>query len=267
LIASLKRKVSRLALFWILLGTLVTSAFPLAEASVGWERVYSNGNNGEVYVEYPPDVYYDKYNLDADTKFPVKYYVRLKDYLVWDWWILGWWHWVPDYFRLTVYAYDASDGYNEANMFDMMRFYPVQSQQDGLQLSYSFSAGVEGGYASGSIGITVDFPLTSFDWNYQHSKVSGYDTLGWLVLDYQQNGFWGSAYSEGSFEIAVHNRQASYNKYDRIYFKLVFEVAWQRGVDWDWINPTYRETSTFIIGDDIPGNDVYLDVVPGTVGG
>ena len=229
-----------------------------AALSTAWERGYVNSKRGEIYVEYPPDVYYDPDNPDADTKFPIKFSVRMKRY-----WYNTWYNMQPDYFKVTVYIDDRTDYVSEWYVFDMMKFYPVSTQEFGTKLTYSFSVGGD----KGSLTINVESSSTSFDWSYEHKNYA-WDKLGWLYLDYKQDGWpwsWSEAYSEGCIVIAVHNDDAISRNGHRINIKLVFELGWQDGPDW-YPGLTHVYTYTFIIGDDTPADgDCYLDLVPGSV--
>jgi len=218
-----------------------------SNASNGWERQHVNNGIGEVYVEFPTDVYYDPNNLDADTKFPIRFKVIMKDYCRWE---NNWkYRWVPDYFKVTIYVDDKTDYVSEYYVFDLMLFHPVST-------SYNFSLG--------TLYLHVESPSTSFDWSYEHVN-DEWDTLGWLFLEYHQNLWWGDVRSEGCIVVAVHNGEAAERLGHRIHFKLVFELSWQRGYDAWWL-PEEHYTCTFIIGDGIPSNsDYYLDLVPNTV--
>ena len=182
----------------MLLSFLVLPSITDASTFTRWEKQYVNyvdgEYKGEIYVEYPSHIYYDPENLDASTKFPIKFYVAMKSYVIKKS-LLKNLRYVPDSVKATIYVKDITSEVDEERTFQIMYHYPMHDGHKGLQISYSFGPNC-------TVKVKIDFPSTSFDWSYEYQK-SEWNSLGWLFFDYHQNGFWKNAYIEGCILISV----------------------------------------------------------------
>lgn len=258
------------ALTFILLSPVLFASS--AQGSQGYERVYPNADSslGEVFVEYPASVYYNGEGGTGITKFPIVYSVRQVSFDK-SWGILTIRE-VPDWWSVDVYVDDRSGPWDDT--FSLMRFYPQQATDLGKQLQWTFDASVGGEYGGIGVSVSARSDSSTFSYNYAKDPASGwnmpgeYVKLGRLFVEYNQGAEWDGARSDGAIVISVRDdfAKAVANGH-LIYFKLVFTMVWEGGIDIPH-NHEVKYTEYFIIGDDDnPATDCLLHVKPGYTSG
>ncbi len=247
------KKLAFLMLILILMLPLFSQIRNVHATSSGYERYQDN--YCEVYVEYFPIVPFDPAYPTASEEFAIKFYVIQQ-----SWWsgICKYW---PDGFIVAVYFRDDTCG--NISYTTWKRWYPTSTSQSGWYVSWSLS----GGYGPLTIGATISTPDSWFQANYtKYPEINPpdgkeYMHLSDLLVDYNDNLFWDSTYTEGAGSIGVPNAVAQAHEGHHTLIAIWFGLVWNRlWAEW----PSKVEWVYFRIGDDIPADtDCWLTVEQG----
>lgn len=247
------KKVNLLLFVLLLIVPMFSQIRSAYAVSSGYERY--KDDYCEVYVEYFPIVPFDPNYPTASEEFAIKFYVIQQ-----SWWsgICKYW---PDAFAVVVYFRDDTCG--NISYTTWKRWYPTSTSQSGWTISWSLS----GGYGPLTIGATISTPDSGFYTNYTKFPETNprdgkeYMHLSDLVVDYNDNCFWGSTYTEGAGSIGIPNDQAAIHAGHHTLIAIWFGLYWKRlWAEW----PPMKEYVYFRIGDDIPvDTDCWLTVEQG----
>jgi hypothetical protein len=241
-------------------------AGPVAAISNGYEWQFPN--NAKVYMVYPPRQFRDGTFADAKTPNPMTFWVWMHTYSITScvWIFCSTQIYNPDWFHITVFVRDTNG--NGANWYHMEWFDPTSTSQNGANVQWSFSATIDGGYASGSIGATVAVPDSSQSFNlgpgYEYTDGGGWKRIGFLNVDYNQWVWWGDTATQGAFKMSLDNAIGTGYFNHLFNIKVVVDLQWRGSC----CGPTQGASTTFILGDYIPSySDTKEFLIPGTITG
>ncbi|MEM3789018.1 MAG: hypothetical protein QXN95_04030 [Candidatus Bathyarchaeia archaeon] len=208
----------------------------------------------EIYLEYFPVVPTDPKYPTASEEFPIKFYIRQK-----DWYEYLVCHLVPWGWTIRVCFRDDC---GQNGWVEWKRWYPISMSQSGLTVTWTLGVGSE--YLSLSASVQAP-PIKECVVNYSKVEVEyngeKYMRVGFLDVYYDSNNLWGSTYAEGAGSIGIPNDLAQAHIGHHITILVQVTVWWA-----NWAIVPYEEhyTVNFILGDDNPSTtDCWLTVEQG----
>jgi hypothetical protein len=253
---------------FLLLAMILLSLFSLPQAlcfSTGYESFADPAGNWFGYLEYLPIVPYDPLQPTASEEFAIRYHLVQNPFVKLPV------KYVPGGYLIAVYFWDEC---GNSSWPCWKRWYPISMEQNGLIVSWSLSASIDGEQVKLGLAASIEVPLIhTVQTNLSEYPFTPpvppfndkeYMHMGALEIVYNCNPNWGPVSIEGAGVLGVPNDFAQ--PHDGHHTEILVEV-------WSfWCGYVYQAhvtdawSYTFIrIGDDVPSDtDCWLKVQEGT---
>lgn len=269
------RLVSRL-LFAIFGATLFFASFMAAPAvaaysgSYNFERMYINGDRGELYIERTPRLVYNPNAPGSIEPNGWDWMTNMYKYKIKIGQVRGvsiYEYIYPKEVHMTVYIKDLTSS-SGAQYWGLNRWWPISSAEHGQTIQWSWSISGGGEYLQGGISATLAVtPVSSITYDYtKQTAADGWTRLGGLNVifskdTYTQRTVW------GGFKLWMYNDNGQYVNNHQFQVKIDCTLVWKCTDSLHGDNHKRSYTGTMINGDSTSGGDWWIYVRTGDSSG